>query len=222
MAEWEDVLAGKIEDIHEVNQKRFNLGSRVVAKTFLFRIIYGGTIFHTDPDFSNVSKSPRFWDEVVQEFYDKYYGIRTWHTELVQEATTTGKVQTPTGRVYYFQHRPNGEWPKTQILNYPVQGLAADLVAIARVSLRKRIHKAGLQNEALFVSSIHDSITLDVVQDLQIQLQVVEIMKNVIRDIPVNFEKLFKKQFNVTLYGEIEVGNNKKELKPWKLMLHNS
>jgi len=213
MEEWEEVLAGRIEDIHEVNQRRFNLGTRIVAKTFLFRIIYGGTIFHTDPDFSHVSRSPIFWDKVVQEFYDKYGGIREWHTELVREATTTGKVKIPSGRIYYFTTDISGEWPRTQILNYPVQGLAADLVAIARVSLWKRIQKAGLQEKALFVSSIHDSITLDVVEDKEIQQQVVDMMKSVINDVPLNFKRLFKKEFNVKLIGEIEAGKNKKEMK---------
>jgi DNA polymerase I-like protein with 3'-5' exonuclease and polymerase domains len=214
MAEWEDVLAGRTEDIHEINQKRFNLGSRIVAKTLLFRIIYGGTIFHTDPDFSHVSRSRLFWDRVVQEFYDKYRGIYNWHKELVQEATTTGKVKIPSGRNYYFSPI-NGEWPRTQILNYPVQGLGADLVSIARVSLRKRINNAGLADKALFVSSIHDSITLDVVQDAQIQQQVVDMMNNVINDIPLNFKKLFKKEFNIRLLGEIEAGNNKGAVVKW-------
>ena len=146
---------------------------------------------------------------MVQEFYDKYRGIRDWHTELVREATTTGKVQIPSGRTYYFTTGTNGEWPRTQILNYPVQGLAADLVVIARVSLWKRIQKAGLQEKALFVSSIHDSITLDVVEDKQIQQQVVDMMKSVISDIPLNFKRLWKTPLNVKLVGEITIGSNK-------------
>jgi hypothetical protein len=82
-------------------------------------------------------------------------------------------------------------------------------VAIARVSLWKRINKVGLQNKALFVSSIHDSIILDVVEDKKIQLLVVDMMKAVINDIPINFKRLFKKEFNIKLIGEVEAGNNK-------------
>ena len=38
-------------------------------------------------------------------------------------------------------------------------------------------------------------------------------MKSVINDVPLNFKRLFKKEFNVKLIGEIEAGKNKKEMK---------
>ena len=70
----------------------------------------------------------------------------------------------PTGRFYpfvqYLDKRGEAQWPRTKIINYPVQGLAADLVSIARVSFAKRI-----DGRVKLVSTVHDSIVVDLPPD---------------------------------------------------------
>ena len=63
----------KLNDIHTKNQKDLNLVSRLIAKIFLFRCIYRGPAFaySMDPDFANVSKSPKFWQGIIDKFFDK-------------------------------------------------------------------------------------------------------------------------------------------------------
>jgi hypothetical protein len=51
------------------------------------------------------------------------------------------------------------EWPLTTIKNYPVQGLGADLVMLARIELMRLIEESGL--EALLVMTVHDSLVID-------------------------------------------------------------
>mgnify|MGYP001599047267 CR=1 FL=1 len=62
------------EDVHANNAERFKLPTRLVAKTFLFRLIYGGGAYSYahDPDFTDVSTSEKFWQRVIDESYDKY------------------------------------------------------------------------------------------------------------------------------------------------------
>lgn len=199
-------------DFHGLNQEKFNLPERVVAKVLMFRIIYGGTQFAQDPDFQHVSKSQKYWDKVIEKFYDKYKGLRAWHTSLMREATTTGRVTMPTGRFYYFSS-VHGRWPRTQILNYPVQGLAADLVAVARVSLRRRLKEAKLSS--LIVSSIHDSIVLDCPNDPDEISKTMSLMESVINDVPMNFKKLWKVDFNLPLKGDLSLGHSKGKLEKW-------
>ena len=78
-------------DLHTDNQKKFELPSRLIAKIFLFRIIFGGTAFsfYKDPDFAEAKCSLDKWEEVIEKFYRKYKGIHQWHQRLVKEATTT-------------------------------------------------------------------------------------------------------------------------------------
>lgn len=196
-------------DIHADNQKKFGLPTRLIAKTLVFRILYGGTHFTQDPDFSCVSSSKAYWDKAIDAFYTKYKGIKQWHIKLIQEATTTGKVTSPTGRFYSYSILPNGEWPLTTIKNYIVQGLGADLVMIARISTYNRLKKANLT--AKLISSVHDSIVIDCPKE-EVET-CIHLLKSSVEDVPLNFERLFGKKFSLPLGSEILIGNTLGDLK---------
>lgn len=204
-------------DIHGDNQRRFNLPSRTIAKIFKFRILYGGTEhgFVNDSDFSWVSRDKRYWRKVIDSYYAKYTGIGSWHEDLVRTAMSTGEYTSPTGRTYSYRPYQNwrGEWvwPRTQILNYPVQGLGADLMSIARVSAYRRLVNL---EDLVFVNSVHDSIIVDTtsknVYDVCVTLE------EVFKDVPKNFTKIFNKPFNLPMSGEIKYGPNWKHMKEFK------
>jgi DNA polymerase-1 len=204
-------------DQHTENQTRFGLPSRLVAKTFVFRLIYGGTAYSyaADPDFAGVSSSEKFWQGVIDEFYDKYQGVGKWHGNLMSEATTTGKLRMPTGRLYNFDstvRRGDVVWPRTKILNYPVQGLGADLMCLARVSFARRFKAAGIVGK--IISTIHDSIVVDVPES-EVE-KVVKIFISVFDDIPMNFERVFGVKFDLPTRCEVSYGKNKFDLTEWK------
>lgn len=114
----------------------------------------------------------------------------------------------PTGRVYNFEPDIRGDrvsWPRTKILNYPVQGLGADLMSIARVSLRNRLKdKKGV----LLVNTVHDSIILDYDSDIQDTNELVGLVDKCFNDVPANFKKLFGVDFNLPMRVECEVGKD--------------
>ena len=58
-------------DMHSENQKRFKLPSRLIAKTFVFRLIYGGSAYSYahDPDFRDIGNES-FWQDVIDAFYN--------------------------------------------------------------------------------------------------------------------------------------------------------
>ena len=134
LQEWYDGV-----DLHSENQKAFGLPERVVAKTLLFRILYGGTSngFVRDSDFMHVSRKKEFWDEAIDKLYRKYKGLAAWHRRIKQEAKSTGRLITPSGREYRYAPKdtPEGpKWDEGAILNYPVQGLGNDILKIARIA----------------------------------------------------------------------------------------
>lgn len=197
-------------DIHSANVEAFGLPSRLVAKKFLFRLIYGGTEFSyaNDPDFTDVSTSTRYWAKVIDKFHDKYYGWSAWWTKLIQEATTTGMVVNPsTGRTYVYSKNGWDKWPITTIKNYIVQGMAADIMSVARVSFAKRFRETC---DGILVNTVHDSIVCDV-PEREVD-KVVELYYTIFDDLPMNFERLFKVPFDLPLKCEVSVGYNMKEL----------
>lgn len=125
----------------------------------------------------------------------------------------------PTGRQYAFSpvKDRNGEfkWPRTQILNYPVQGLGHDLVTIARVSLWKRIRAdEHLRNIVSFVSTVHDSIVLDLPESMDALERIVVHVRNVFNDVPSNFHRLFGVEFNLPLTAKISYGKDLLDMQP--------
>lgn len=203
-------------DIHSVNQAAFHLPSRLIAKKYLFRMIYGGSAwsYANDIEFQAVSTKPAYWQNVIDKTYEKYEGLGKWHNKLQKEVSLTGKLVMPTGRVYTYTRKKSertGEmkWPVTTILNYPVQGFGADLMTIIRISLHKRLRKAGLK--ALLLCTVHDSILIDCIME-EVD-DVIKIIFKVFEDLPRNFEKIFGVVLNVELKVEVQVG------KDWKNMI---
>jgi len=195
-------------DMHSDNQTKFGLPSRLIAKTFVFRLIYGGSAFSyaNDPNFRDIGNED-FWQKIIDAFYTKYKGLLQWHEQIVFKAKREGKLIMPTGRVYYYEPELTKygkvKYPRTRILNYPVQGLGADLMAIARVSLRNRLlNKKGVQ----LVNTVHDSIILDFDSKVWDNKDIVNIVDKCFNDVPKNFEKLFKVNFNLPMRVECQIG----------------
>jgi DNA polymerase I-like protein with 3'-5' exonuclease and polymerase domains len=223
-------------DIHETNRDRFKLGEgkpgRLVAKIFKFRLIYGGSAYSYahDSDFMGVSTSERFWQNVIDEYYEKYQGIKRWHTELMQTARATGRLEIPSGRYYPIEPKLNArgelKWPDTVIKNYPVQGFGTDLVMLARLESKRRLNlEFGGENSKwknnstlpstagglpLLISTIHDSIVADCPED---QVEVVgKILNDSVEAVPALCKQVFGYEFSLPLTAEVQYGKNKLDM----------
>lgn len=201
-------------DIHDTNRVAFGLGEgkagRLVAKIFKFRLIYGGSAYSyaNDPDFMGVSNRESFWQEVIDRYYAKYYGIAEWHREITRIATIEGKLSIPSGRYYPFTLDQRGNMPVTKIKNYPVQGFGADLVMLARLEASRRLRAWG--GEYKMVSTVHDSIVVDTpAENLNI---VATILKESVEAVPELCNQVWKYDFKLPLTCEVQYGPNKKEM----------
>lgn len=194
-------------DQHTDNQTRFGLPSRLIAKTFVFRLIYGGSAYSyaNDHNFSSIGNE-EFWQGVIDQFYEKYSGLKVWHEQLLDKAMRDGQLTMPTGRFYKFEPEVKYgkvKFPRTKILNYPVQGLGADLMSLARVSLRNRLKdKEGV----LLVNTVHDSIILDFDPKVWDNISLVQLVTNCFNDVPLNYKKIFGSEFNLPMRVQCEVG----------------
>lgn len=217
-------------DIHENNKQRFKLPERRIAKIFVFRLVYGGQAYSyaNDSDFNHISKSQDYWQEVVDEFYAKYRGIADWHDGLVKSVLSDGRLVMPTGRTFVWDRADVAKrlwFHRPKILNYPVQGTGADLVAIGRVTLWKRLRSAKIP--VTWQSTVHDSIDIDVQcscgadgvdkhQESCYTSSVCKLIVESIQDVPTNFERLFGVKFDLPVGCEIGYGPNLANLTPYK------
>lgn len=202
-------------DLHSVNQKEWGLPEgklgRLIAKIGNFRILYGGTeySFASDPDFTQVSTSVKYWKTFIDNYYSKYKGISQWHEKLIQTVTRTGELLMPTGRGYTYSKTVYGDWPVTQIKNFPVQGCGSDIMAVIRVAFYKRFKERKFRG--VVIATVHDSIVCDVPDD-EVG-EVVKLFHEVFDLGPKLFEQWFGVPFNLPLQVEVSIGPNLADLK---------
>lgn len=196
-------------DIHGENQKAFGFAERVNAKRFKFKMIYGGSApgFAKDPDFRFLKWNQKKWGNVIEEYYTKYRGIRKWHNALVDGVVYTGIYESVSGRIYdYSELLKEPDWyyvPK--IKNYPVQGLGADLVQIARISLFRRL--LDHPEYGVLVNTIHDSIIIDTPESMC--YNIIDLVNNVFKDLPDNLNRLWKTEWNIPITVEFKTLDGK-------------
>ena len=212
--EWLDFVEDpKKNDIHTKNQKDLKLTSRLVSKIFLFRCIYRGPAYAYahDNDFAGVSKSEKYWQRVIDAFFDKYYGLNTKHIELITEATTTGKNTSPFGRVHEHSARQTSQgskWNVSDITNHINQGCGADVMAVARVVFANRWMNSELEGK--LISTVHDSIVLDV-PDHNV-IPAAKMLHQTFKDLPGAISKSFGVDWSLPLLCEVGAGPNMKDL----------
>ena len=205
-------------DFHQLNQDRFGLPSRVVAKRFKFKLLYGATAYGYahDSDFIDVSTSEKYWQGIIDEYYDKYRGIKKWHEGLINHAKRHGQLEIPSGRFYPIAPDENWKWPITVIKNYPVQGFGADLVMLARLQAMKELKHAKLR--ALLISTIHDSVVADCPDD-EVE-EVGRILNLSVESVPSLCRMVFGYDFSLPLTAEVQYGKNKKNMQTLSFSWH--
>lgn len=199
-----DILEGK--DIHRqtasiIYQKdasEVTKDERQLSKAFSFLPLFGGTSYGHPPHIA----------AYLDGFYKIYEGIYGWHQNLMTGTLKDGTVRTPSGRQYFWPNvirtKNNRVSNSTQILNYPVQGFAADLVQLACIRALRLIKHQELKSKLIL--TVHDSICVDTHPDE------LEEVKALLTEAMTGVHKETKKRWNydmvVPLEIEISGGNN--------------
>lgn len=200
-------------DAHTDNQGKFNLPSRLIAKLFLYRCIYRGPAFAYahDVEFGHVSKNVKFWENVIQAFYEKYNGIAEEQTRWINQVNRHGQMDNPlTGRIHIFKRVMKMgvlQYSDNDITNYPNQSFGAELMACARVHICKELKRLGLYNtKVLPILTVHDSNIFDVVNEEDVIVTVVEIIRNTMLGIREIWGEIYGRPLEVPHDCEIKIG----------------
>lgn len=197
----DDILSGR--DMHRVRaselfgvpESEVSSHQRTLAKRLSFQLQYGaGAKSMALKNGIALELAKRF----ILQYYNRYRGVEQWQKAVMEEVresrTSTGKHTTlgypqgkgthvsDTGRIYTFFEYDAADWAHskdptfspTEIKNYPVQGFAtADVMAVYRGSLYRRMTESSMIDDALPINTVHDSVMFDVRNDEVLQELVV-------------------------------------------------
>ena len=192
-------------------------------KRFSFLLVYGGgastLMAQSGCDRATAKK-------FIDTFYSRYKGVKRYHEQIVKQAESNAVVEyvedkpnpkytyyheSPTGRHYVFNKYPNdrgGEsFSPTELKNWPIQGFATgDVVPMSVGLLLRALEDADLHTKACLVMTVHDSVVLDVQEDVLYDVAV--LAKNVLENAPANLKKYFGIDFPCKLSVGVEAGAN--------------
>ena len=113
---------------------------------------------------NDVGVTPKEAKAYIENYLEKYSGVRKYMTDIVKSAKELGYVSTLFGRRRYlpelkshnFNTRSFGE---RVALNMPIQGTAADIMKIAMINVSRRLSAEGLK--ARLILQVHDELIVE-------------------------------------------------------------
>ena len=187
------------EDIHlQAASKVFNTPINEVtkeqrsnAKAVNFGIVYGISDFGLGEQLGVSRKKAK---EYIEQYLDKYSGIKEFMTNIVEETKERGYVETLYHRRRYVPELKSNNYMVRQFggrvaMNTPIQGTAADIMKIAMINVYNKLKETKLKSK--IIVQVHDELLVETL--LEEEEQVKEILKsemeNVIKlDVPLKAE----------------------------------
>lgn len=171
----------KDQDVHLLTAKEiFNLPLEKItpemrrqAKTLNFGILYGmGARAFAEAANLSLKEAQKF----IEEYYRDFQGVKKWQEEILKEAQEKGFVKTLTGRIRWvpdivsFQ-RKYRQLAERVALNFPIQGLAADLIKKAMIAVEEALEKEKLKDRVHLLLQIHDELIFEVKEEVLSQAE---------------------------------------------------
>jgi len=192
-----DIHAATASKVFNVPIDQVTPLQRSRAKAVNFGIIYGISDYGLSENLHITRKEAQRY---IDEYFDKYKGVKAYMDRVVQEGRDKGYVTTLLNRrreipeilSKNFNLRSFGE---RTAMNTPIQGTAADIIKIAMVQVYQRLKEKNLKSSLIL--QVHDELILEVHKDE------VEQVKEM-----VQWEMEHAMALDVPLKVEISIGEN--------------
>ena len=158
------------EDIHkQVASRILNIPieevtkeQRSSAKAVNFGIVYGISDYGLANQIGVSNKQAK---EYINQYLEKYSGIKHFMDSVVESAREKGYVETLFGRRRYIPEIKSNNYMVRQFgsrvaMNTPIQGTAADIMKIAMINVYNKLKEENI--DAKIVLQIHDELLLEV------------------------------------------------------------
>lgn len=160
--EGRDIHRVVASQVFNVPEDEVTYDQRYIAKYIDFGILYGRQA--ESLALGELQCSIAEAQGYIDQFMGQFDGLRTWIEEQHQFVVREGYVQTPMGRRRRFPLLldRNISEAQRQAVNTPIQSLASDMTLLSLIELHKTLDP----DEARIVSTVHDSILLEVREDV--------------------------------------------------------
>ncbi|MEQ8324054.1 MAG: DNA polymerase I [Vicingaceae bacterium] len=193
----EDIHAATAAKVFGVKQADVDREMRTKAKAVNFGIAYGQGAFGLSQNL-NISRSEA--KDIIDQYFEKFSGIRSYMSGVVEMAREKGYVETIMGRKRHLptinsaNHVVRSQAERFAI-NAPIQGSAADIIKIAMIDLHRAMRKEKMRSKMLL--QVHDELVFDA------HMSELEGLKNLVKDHMENAVKL-----EVPLIVEMNAADN--------------
>lgn len=187
------------EDIHRqaaskvlgIPMEEVTKEQRSSAKAVNFGIVYGISDFGLSEQLGISKKQAK---EYIEQYLEKYSGIKQFMADVVEQAKQDGYVETLFHRRRYIPELKSNNYMVRQFgaraaMNTPIQGTAADIMKIAMINVYKKLQENKL--DAKIILQVHDELIIECNKnDKEKAAQLLqECMENAIKlDIPIKAE----------------------------------
>ncbi len=143
--------------------------------------------------------------KLIEDYYEKYKGVRRYMQETPEIARKQGYVSSLLGRRRYLpaindKNSTVRARAEREAINMPIQGTASDIVKIAMIKAHNALKNKGMKTQ--MIMQIHDELLFESPEN-----EVEEAMKI------IKLEMETAVQLSVPLVVEVHAGNNWMEIK---------
>ena len=170
----EDIHAQAASKVLNIPIEQVTKEQRSEAKAINFGIVYGISDFGLGEQLGISRKKAK---EYIDQYLEKYKGIKTFMNNIVEDAKNKGFVETLYHRRRYVPELKSNNYMVRQFgnrvaMNTPIQGTAADIMKIAMINIYRRLKKENLKSKLIL--QIHDEVLIETIP------QEKEIIKNIL------------------------------------------
>jgi len=190
------------EDIHARTAKEiFNLDSlddvtpdhRRKAKEVNFGIPYGVSAYGLS---SRLGIENSEGKEMIEQYFERFPGIKTYIEETVESAKENGYVSTLLGRRRYIPDINSRNWnvrgfAERTAINMPIQGTAADIIKLAMIDIQKMLEDEECKSKMLL--QVHDEL-------------IFEIAEEELDELPDKIKNLMESAYELSVPLDVEMG----------------
>ena len=157
----EDIHKQAASKVFEVPMEEVTKEQRSAAKAVNFGIVYGISDFGLAEQLGISRKQAKTY---IEQYLEKYSGIKKFMDTIVEEAKEKGYVETLFHRRSYIPELCSNNYMVRQFgsraaMNTPIQGTAADIMKIAMINVFNRLEEEKL--EAKIVLQVHDELIIE-------------------------------------------------------------
>ncbi len=158
----QDVHARTAQEIFDIPIAEVTSDMRRIGKTINFSLIYQQGAYSTGLDLGISTKEAQSF---IDKYFSRYPKVRGFMQKTIEDARTTGYVETLWGRRRYFsrlndRNEQIRRADERAACNAPLQGSAADLIKLAMIQLDKALTERGLASKLIL--QVHDELVLEV------------------------------------------------------------